>query len=211
MKTWREQIKGLSREALAKKFKGMPVPTTEKFLREWVWWWRELPTLAANGWKLEGIPRSKIHLPAYWHPNTLAWLAFTAGAGGIEEWLYKQERLEFSARVKGDGVPELASPTIHTQDGERVQSLKKFTVPPMTFDSADSQKDVVAAVLAELRAQGWSGKTESVYRRDPRTAGPQGWADIFSVIEAIDRALLLGKQLTDSERRAIAARLNREF
>jgi len=210
MKSWRNEINGLSREALARKFKGMPVPITEKFLKEWVWWWRELPTLANNGWKKIGLKPSQLHRLAYYEQNSLTWMHALENSGGIEEWLYKQERREFAARVKGGGVPELASITFHGPASARVQAIQEFTLPDMTFTSAESREDVARKVFAELEALGWKGKTHSIYPREPRTTGRKNWREIFSAIEAIDCASLLGEVPTDSQRRTIAARLEKE-
>jgi hypothetical protein len=77
-----------------------------------------------------------------------------------------------------------------------------------------------------LEEQGYTGRRQSVYWQSPRNSSPggkddptgqlerrSGWLEIFTAVEAVDRATLLHEHLSDSLRRAITTRLrgkNRE-
>jgi hypothetical protein len=105
MKTWRDKIPGLSRDCIAQRLKQMkvdvPLRLTKRFCEEWLWWWRELPQLCENGWKLGPSGKQNLHWLAKCGASHLDSLRLLHEDGGIEEWLRQAEERGWTARLKG--------------------------------------------------------------------------------------------------------------
>jgi len=221
MKTWRDEVSGLSRERIAERFKGVqgvpsaPWPMKPKYCKEWLWWWRDLPKLlpviCGIRWALEPLPLSpqKFHWLAKCNVGLLRALYLD---GGMEEWLRAAEDHEWRARLKSSTSSPRPGTCATLGD---FPPFKEFTGDGFSCCSAESWEEISGRFRLFLEKQGYTGRKQSVYWQSPRNsrasgAKSGGWLEIFTAVEAVDRATLLHEDLTDSQRRAITARLRGE-
>lgn len=216
MTTWRDMVSGLSHERIAERITWGPIPSplTKKFCEQWLWWWREMPVLWINGWKLKAHGPQKLHWLAHAEPGMLAMLEQIHNHGGIEQWLRDNEYREWNARLRGSTLKfgPIYGETFYL---DLAQDVKKFTIN-IECDSSETMETVMARVRKTLKDVGFKGQKHPRFQRSPRTFSPErskkelsGWLKIFTAVEIVDRATLLKEQLTDSQRRTINSRLHR--